>query len=85
MLQIVIPKFKEWSESGEVGKQKLNRITRYVTIVIAMIQGLLIIFSLGSRPDNILQASVLQYKNVYWLIYIYMAIVITAGSAFTMW
>ena len=85
MLQIVIPKFKEWSESGEVGKQKLNRITRYVTIVIAMIQGLLIIFSLGSRPDNILQASVLQYKNVYWLIYIYMAIVVTAGSAFTMW
>ncbi|MBQ3253702.1 MAG: preprotein translocase subunit SecY [Acholeplasmatales bacterium] len=85
MLQMVIPKFQEWSEQGEVGKQKLNRITRYTTVLIAMIQALLIIFSLGSKPDNILTNSVLQYKNVYWLIYFYMAIVVTAGSAFTMW
>ena len=85
MLQMVIPKFREWGEEGENGKQKLNRFTRYTTVVISLIQGLLIIFSLGSKPDNILTSSVLQFKNVYWLIYIYMAIVITAGSAFTMW
>ena len=85
MLQIVIPKFKEWGESGEVGKQKLNRWTRYATIVVAMLQALLIVFSLGSKPDNILASSVLQYKDIYWLFYIYMAVVITAGSSFTMW
>ncbi|MBQ9899563.1 MAG: preprotein translocase subunit SecY [Acholeplasmatales bacterium] len=85
MLQMVIPKFREWGEEGENGKQKLNRFTRYTTVVISLIQGLLIIFSLGSKPDNILTSSVLQYNNIYWLIYIYMAIVITAGSAFTMW
>ena len=38
MMQMIIPKFKEWGESGEVGKQKLNRVTRYVTIVISLIQ-----------------------------------------------
>ena len=85
MLQIVVPKFKEWGESGEVGKQKLNRWTRYATIVVAMVQALLIVFSLGSKPDNILASSVLQYKNIYWLFYLYMAVVITAGSCFTMW
>jgi len=85
MLQMVIPKFQEWAEAGEQGKEKLNRWTRYTTVVIAMIQALLIIFSLGSRPDNILQASVLKFKDYYWLVYIYMAIVVTAGSAFTMW
>ncbi|HIT44278.1 TPA: preprotein translocase subunit SecY [Candidatus Avacholeplasma faecigallinarum] len=85
MLQMVIPKFKEWSEQGEMGKEKLNRITRYTTIVIAMIQGLLIIFSLGSRPENILIDSLIKYKDYYWLVYIYMAVVVTAGSAFTMW
>lgn len=85
MLQMVVPKFREWGESGEVGKQKLNRITRYVTVFIALVQGLLIIFSLGAKPDNILDPSVLQYKNVYWVIYLYMALVVTAGSAFTMW
>ncbi len=85
MLQMVIPKFREWGEEGENGKQKLNRFTRYTTVVISLIQGLLIIFSLGSKPDNILTSSVLEFNNIYWLIYIYMAIVVTAGSAFTMW
>lgn len=85
MMQMIIPKFKEWGESGEVGKQKLNRVTRYVTVLIALVQGLLIIFSLGSKPENILVDSVLAYKNIYWLMFIYMAVVITAGSAFTMW
>lgn len=85
MMQMVIPKLKSWSEEGENGKEKLNRVTRYTTIVIAMIQALLIIFSLGSKPDNILNSSILKYHNIYWLFYIYMAVVITAGSAFTMW
>lgn len=85
MLQLVIPKFKEWGESGEVGKQKLNRVTRYTTIVVAMIQALLIIFSLGSNPLNILIDDLIQYQSMAWLFYIYMAVVITAGSAFTMW
>lgn len=85
MLQMVIPKLKEWGEQGEQGKEKLNRITRYTTILIAMIQGLLIIFSLGSRPENILIDSLIQYKGAYWVVYIYMAIIVTAGSAFTMW
>lgn len=85
MLQMVIPKFKEWGEQGEQGKEKLNRITRYTTVIIAMIQALLIIFSLGSRPENILIDSLIQYKDAYWVVYIYMAVIVTAGSAFTMW
>ncbi len=85
MLQMVIPRLKDWSTQGEQGKEKLNRITRYLTIVIAMVQGLLIIFSLGAKPENILVDSLIKYKNVYWLVYIYMAVVVTAGSAFTMW
>lgn len=85
MLQMIIPKLRDWGEEGENGKLKLNRVTRYVTILIALIQGLLIIFSLGSTPDNALTNSVLKYKNLYWMMYIYCAIVITAGSCFTMW
>ncbi len=85
MMQMIIPKFKEWGESGEVGKQKLNRVTRYVTIVISLIQALLILFSLNENPVSIFVNSLIEYKDIYWLIFIYMAIVITAGSAFTMW
>lgn len=85
MLQMVIPKLKEWSEQGETGKAKVNRVTRYVTVVVAFVQALALLFGLGTRPENILQADVLSSKSLFWLFYIYMAIVITAGSAFTMW
>lgn len=85
MLQMVIPKLKEWSEQGEVGKAKTNRVTRYVTIVLALIQALVLIFGLGAKPENVLVDSLIQYKDFYWAFYLYMALVITAGSAFTMW
>ncbi|MCR5231873.1 MAG: preprotein translocase subunit SecY [Acholeplasmatales bacterium] len=85
MLQMIIPKFKEWGEQGENGKEKLNRVTRYATILISMIQALSIIFSLGSKPENVLGDALLKYHGMYWVFYLYMAVVITAGSAFTMW
>ena len=40
----VIPKFKEWSEQGEVGRRKLNNATRYLTVFIAFLQALAISF-----------------------------------------
>lgn len=85
MLQLLIPKLKEWSEQGEVGKAKISRVTRYVTIALAMVQALVLIFGLGAKPENVLVDSLIQYKSYYWAFYIYMAVVITAGSAFTMW
>ena len=85
MLAIVIPKLKEWQEEGETGKSKTSRVTRYVTVGIAFVQALALLFGLGSRPDNILKYDVLNDKSLFWLFYIYMAIVMTAGSAFTMW
>ena len=84
MLGMIIPSMKEWQEMGEQGKDKSNRITRYITIAVAMIQALALLFSLGSRPENILANSALAF-GATWFLYIYMAIVITAGSAFTMW
>ena len=84
MLGMIIPSMKEWQEMGEQGKAKSNRITRYITIAVAMIQALALLFSLGSRPENILANSALAF-GATWFLYIYMATVITAGSAFTMW
>lgn len=85
MMQMIIPKLKDYAEQGEQGKEKLNRITRYTTIVVAMIQALVIIFGLGARPENLLVDSIIKYQDAFWVMYLYMAIVMTAGSAFTMW
>ena len=82
MLQMVIPAMKDWQEMGEVGKTKSNRVTRYLTVVIALIQALALLLGLGTRAENIFWVKAFP---VNWFYYLYMAIVITAGSAFTMW
>ena len=86
MLQMVVPAFKEWSEQGETGKQKLNRITRYSSIVLAFIQAFALIIGMsvnGSVLVPSLEASaVSQFR---YLFYIYMALVMTGGSALAIW
>ncbi len=83
MLQMIIPAMKEWQNMGEIGKTKANRATRYITVVIALIQALALLLGLGTRAENILWIKALGSNTA--LVYIYMAIVITGGSAFTMW
>ncbi len=36
----VIPKFAQWAKEGEVGRRKLAQVTRYGTIVLALIQSI---------------------------------------------
>ena len=85
MLQMLIPKLKEYSEEGEVGKAKLNQITRYTSVVLALVQALVLLFGLGQSIGDILIPDIMVNSRVYILYYLYMAIVITAGSAYTMW
>ncbi len=86
MLQMVIPQFKEWSEQGETGKQKLNKITRYSALAVAFIQGLALIIGISVNGSVIIpsiEASVVeQFRYVF---YIYMALVMMGGTALAIW
>ena len=67
----IIPYFAELSKEGPVGRRKLNQITRYVGIAFAFIQGYAFSYAfLGN-------ASSTQY--------LYVAIILTAGTAFCLW
>lgn len=85
MLQLLIPKLKEYGEQGEVGKAKLNQITRYTSVGLALVQALVLLFGLGQSIGDILIPDIMVHSKIYILYYLYMAIVITAGSAYTMW
>lgn len=80
LLQAVVPQMKEWQEEGETGKQKLMRVTRWLAIVLAFAQSLLLILGVGVRGSQ-LQVGV---ESSIWT-YFYMALVVTAGSSFTIW
>jgi preprotein translocase subunit SecY len=36
----IVPKFVEWSKQGEVGRRKLNQVTRYLTIFLGFFQAI---------------------------------------------
>ena len=67
----IIPYFKDLKEQGYVGRQKINKITRYLGIIIAFIQAYVIcvFFMSGSDIFTMLKTS----------------LVMTAGTAFCLW
>ena len=79
-LQIV-----ELRKQGYTGRQKINQITRYTSVVLALVQALVLLFGLGQSIGDILIPDIMVHSRIYILYYLYMAIVIAAGSAFTMW
>lgn len=75
----VIPKFAEWAKQGEHGKKKMAQVTRYGTVILAIIQAFAT--SIGfNRMYN-----VQMVPNASFADYLVIAIVLTAGTSFLMW
>ncbi len=73
----VIPALTEWAKSGQTGRQKMEKTTRYLGVVLAFVQA----FSLVYGFDK--QYSVLE--NSALSTYLYTATILTAGSMFLVW
>ena len=83
MLQMdIVPAFKRWGEEGEAGRAKINQATRYVAIALAFLQALMILVGLSANAENIVKYGIGVPKAAA---IIFMAIMITAGTAFVMW
>jgi len=78
----IIPQFKEWAEEGESGRQKLNQWTRYIALLLAFVQSVALIIGMKNSNFNLYFS---EYMADNALSYVYMALVMTAGSAFCMW
>lgn len=68
----VIPYFSELSKQGPTGRQKLNQITRYMGIIFAFIEGYAFAFAFIGKTGTPME-------------YLYISIVLTAGTAFLLW
>lgn len=68
----IIPYFAELSKQGATGRQKLNQITRYLGIAFAFIEGYAFAFAFIGKTGDVLE-------------YLYIATVLTAGTAFLLW
>ena len=82
LLSVGIPALERLSKQGEEGRKKIAQYTRYVTIVLAIVQSVGIIVGFGSSQGAI-QSSL--FFNQAWLAGVFMAIVYTAGALVVMW
>lgn len=76
LLTIAIPALERLQkDGGEEGKQKINRITRYVTVGLAALQAIGIIGGLGAIDAS--------YQN--FLGYVTIGVIMAGGTALAMW
>jgi preprotein translocase subunit SecY len=83
LLTVVIPKLQQWQDQGEGGVKKINQWTRYVTVVLALLQstGLVFLFHSGANqiPD-VFRSGTFTWQNVSLIV-----MTLTAGTALIMW
>ncbi|MBS3947320.1 MAG: preprotein translocase subunit SecY [Dethiobacter sp.] len=75
LLTVVVPKFEAWAKEGEEGRKKLSQLTRYGTIVLALLQATGM--SVGIFGGAIIAPGLFSYTVII--------ITLTAGTAFLMW
>ncbi len=64
LLTIAIPKLEEMQKDGEEGRKKIQTITRYVTVALALIEGIAMTIGFGGR--DFLQP--IRYRIRSWLL-----------------
>ena len=76
LLTIAIPKLEEMQKEGEDGRKKIAAITRYVTVILALIESIAMAIGFGRSG----------YLTTYNFVTVLTVVVtLTAGSAVLMW
>ncbi|MBI2635538.1 MAG: preprotein translocase subunit SecY [Parcubacteria group bacterium] len=77
LLTMLIPALKElYNEEGEMGRQKFNQYTRYLSVPLAVLQGYGLLVLLKNQQIIASGNSLMFFSSVF---------VVTAGSIFLMW
>ncbi len=79
LLGIAIPYFQRLQKEGESGRRKINQITRYLTVIILIIQAPTYLANLHAQ----LPATAFALKGVYFTIS--STIILISGTMFVMW
>ena len=84
LLTVAIPALERLAKEGVEGRRKINKITRYVGIILALIQGAglyVTLYNMGVASGNV--TSVITQPNA--LGFFTIVLTFTAGTAFIVW
>ncbi len=74
LLTVVIPHLEKLHKEGEEGRKKISQYTRYLTVVLAFIQGIGMVVGVSG-----------SMQNPGPIAFVMAALTITAGTTFLMW
>jgi preprotein translocase subunit SecY len=89
LMTAVVPALSRLQQEGDVGRQKLTQYTRYLTVVICVIQGVLLILALESPARLFPGYDINTYGNIVlvdktWFL-VQSTVFLTAGTMLMMW
>ncbi|MCZ2845737.1 MAG: preprotein translocase subunit SecY, partial [Candidatus Bathyarchaeota archaeon] len=76
LLTAVVPILEQWAKEGEEGRNKMTKVTRYFTVLLAIIQA----FAISAWLQNL---AVLMVSGIVFQFLL--IITLTAGTCFLMW
>ena len=80
LLGMVLPSLQKMQREGESGRQKLNQYTRYLTVLILLLQGPAYLVNLHYQAAQAGADSTMGFWTVA-----YLTVILAAGSMFIMW
>ncbi len=91
LMTAVVPTLARLQQEGEIGRQKITQYTRYLTIGIALVQGLLMTLALANYPEKIFPGydmatwgPIVIMQNEIWFI-LTSTLFLTGGTILLMW
>ena len=81
LLGMVLPQFQKLQREGESGHMKINQYTRYLTVLILLLQAPAYLFNLEYQVNSAAHGTM----ALTWLDKTYMTVILAAGSMFIMW
>ncbi|MEL0119338.1 MAG: preprotein translocase subunit SecY [Opitutae bacterium] len=89
----VVPWIARLQQEGDVGRQKISQYTRYLTIIICLVQSILLLMALSTNPGSLIgqgedfitnYGKIITSDNHVWFL-IRSTIFLTTGTVILMW
>ncbi|HOZ68089.1 MAG TPA: preprotein translocase subunit SecY [Chitinophagaceae bacterium] len=81
LMTVLVPRFQKMQKEGESGRKKINQYTRYLTVIVTILQASAYVTYLQGMTQQS-GAIMAGYAGFFWLSTV---VVLTAGTMFVMW
>ena len=83
LLTIAIPPIERWTKQGDEGKRKMATFTRILTVILAVVQAVGIVYSFFNA--GYLTTTVFSVRVPDIVVCLLIGVVLVGGAVFTMW